>query len=72
MEKLTIELTTEELQDLKEKAEEYDTTVEEILEAFVADLTWSNRSGGSDERLFADEWLRRNICPMDDGDKFMR
>jgi len=31
----------------------------DILEQFVADLTYSNRTGGSDERLYAEEYMMR-------------
>ena len=59
MKKLTIELTAQELKRLENLGKECNMPAANIIAIFVADLTGSERSGGSDERLFADQWLER-------------
>ena len=44
---------------LHEIAAKCGVKVRDILEQFVADLTYSNRTGGSDERLYAEEYMMR-------------
>lgn len=60
MKYLRIEITEEELEGLKEKAKCYETSPRKLVEQFVSDLTWSERSGGSDERGYADDWYSRS------------
>lgn len=59
--RITVELTDEELFKLRQLSEIRETTVNKLLSQFIADLTYSDRSGGSDERAIADEWLSRSI-----------
>lgn len=59
MKRLTIDINDEEYQALKLIAENEESTIAKLLGAFVQDLTFSNRSGGSDERLYARDYLRR-------------
>lgn len=65
MKSLTIQLTDEEYDRLKEKAlnlsDDFEAigikiTPRRIIEQFVSDLTASERSGGSDEHDFAYDW----------------
>ncbi len=68
---LTIHLTPQERQQLEGLALRYQVRVTDILTAFAADLAGSQwgssatglRSGGSDERLFAENWFKRNADP---------
>ena len=60
-------LTEEENNDLIRIAEDHDATPGELLAAFVADLTVSDRSGGSDERMLASDWLSRQTMRWIDG-----
>ena len=40
-------------------AEEYGTTPAEILQGFICDLVDGSQTNGSDERLFAEQYLDR-------------
>lgn len=60
---LTISLPGPELAQLEALAAEWNTTPQQIAEAFLADLTGSSRNGGSDERLFARQWFDRCCMP---------
>lgn len=53
-------ISDEDLERLKEIAESYNTTPNRLIEQFIYDLTYSNYSGGSDERELANEWLSRS------------
>jgi len=55
----TITLSDMELDSLKRKASNYNIEPTEILEDFVADLVYSYRTGGSDERDRAYDWFWR-------------
>ena len=57
--RIGIDLTPIEYDFLRCLAFSYGTTVNGLLSQFVADLTSSNRSGGSDERQLACDWLFR-------------
>ena len=57
--RVEVMLTDHELERLTEIANERDATPAEILAAFASDLTIGERTGGSDERMYADEWLHR-------------
>ena len=59
MKRITIQITEEEKERLTEIADNFGATPGQIVEAFISDLTSSARSGGSDERLRAEEWLYR-------------
>ena len=67
MKKLVVNLTDEEKDRLKEIAKDHDTSPGELLAAFVADLVCSERTGGSDERMYASNWLGRQCCKWFDG-----
>lgn len=68
---LTIRLTPEERMQLESLALNHQVRAADLLTAFAADLAgaqWGGsatglRSGGSDERLFAAQWFRRNVDP---------
>ncbi len=57
--KITLDLPTSEYCGLKQVAAKYGITTHEILAGFVADATGSFRSGGSDERQHADDYIAR-------------
>jgi len=59
-----LEIHQEDLQRLWKLAGRHDMEPIEILERFVADLTYGNSSGGSDERDLANKWFKRSfsIC----------
>ena len=59
MRRIYINITDEEKERLSKIAAEHDATPGELLAAFVADITYSDRSGGSDERMYAEQWLCR-------------
>ena len=58
--RISIDLSDEEYLLLKEKASDYDTNINGLLSQFIADLVCSDRSGGSDERMYASDWLSRS------------
>ena len=57
--KIAIDLTKDEYCELKAVAIMCSIPIREILEQFVADLTHSRRTGGSDERLLARRYIMR-------------
>ncbi|MFS0776056.1 hypothetical protein ABC255_08630 [Neobacillus sp. 3P2-tot-E-2] len=59
MKRLNVDITEEEYVLLKEKAENEGVTIAFLLGCFIADLTRSENSGGSDEREYANNWLHR-------------
>ena len=67
MKRVYVNLTDEEKEDLERIAADHDATSGELLAAFVADLTCSNRTGGGDERMYASEWLDRQAYRWVDG-----
>jgi len=62
---VTLNLTAEEYRQLRDLAQ-YRALLEpgELLERFVGDLTHSLRTGGSDERMHANDWLDRRYGPQ--------
>jgi hypothetical protein len=54
---LEILLTPDEAERITEFAEEIDTGPEELLARFVADLTYSDRSGDREDSERAEHWL---------------
>jgi hypothetical protein len=69
---VTIHLTPHEVRLLEQLALDHDVRMTDILTAFAADLAAEHaegderhelRSGGSDERQFADAWFQRNRGP---------
>lgn len=65
--RIYVTLTDEEKDDLARIASERDATPGELLAAFAADLTRSGRRGGSDESMYADEWLCRQSYRWSEG-----
>jgi hypothetical protein len=59
MKRLNVDITEEEYERLKEIAQDQESTVAYLLGCFIADLTRSDNSGGSDEREYANDWLYR-------------
>lgn len=59
--RISIDLTSVEYQKLRNLSDFYDTNVNCLLSQFIADLTCSDRSGGSDERNLASDWLSRSL-----------
>ena len=64
---IEVNLSDAEVTYISELAAKYDTTVGEIIENFICDLTDSERSNGSDERMHAKEWLDRRFGIMENG-----
>ena len=67
MKRVYVNITAEEKVNLDMIAAEHNATPGELLAGFVADLTCSDRSGGSDERMFATDWLDRQTWRWSDG-----
>ena len=67
MKRIVVVLTEDETATLRTYAENHDSTPGEILAAFVADLTDSKRRGGSDESMYARDWLYRQSCRWFEG-----
>ncbi len=74
---VTIALTVREVQLLEQLALGHGVRMTDILIGFGTDLAAAHaarserfgmRSGGSDERLFAERWFERNLMPVGDGD----
>lgn len=66
--RISVNLTADEYSELRKIVSDCDTSVNRLLSQFIADLTYSDRSGGSDERRLASDWLDRsrfNICLSD-------
>lgn len=59
--RIKVDITREEYEALFNRAKCNDTTVNMILSQFIADLTCSDRSGGSDERMYAEAWFSRSV-----------
>ncbi len=57
---LKVRLTDEEYQLLKDRAQCYSVTASQLIEAFICDLVYSDRRGGSDESEIANHWHERN------------
>lgn len=58
---LTVELTPEEWQELREMAAEYGLSRSELVAQFIRDLI-GETGAGSDERRLAREWYERSRC----------
>lgn len=56
---IEIALTDAEAKDLCREAARRNTTPEQLIEDFIANLTDSSRSSGSDERMLAYEYVER-------------
>lgn len=67
MKRIYVSITYEEYVMLVDVALDHDAKPGELLAAFVADITHSSRSGGSDERMYANDWLSRQVCRWEDG-----
>ena len=62
MQRLLLAMTNDEADRLEDLAAEHSATPGELVAAFVADLTCSDRSGGSDEQMYASDWLEQQTC----------
>lgn len=56
---IKLNLSDTECQDVLEMCAKHDITIQMLLESFISDLTASERSAGSDERMYAEAWLNR-------------
>ena len=54
-----LHLSDKDVKRLFEKAGAVSLTVEELLENFIADLIIGDKSNGSDERMYAENWFER-------------
>jgi hypothetical protein len=63
--KITITLTPEETAGLKALAIVKKCEPKDIIQQFASEVTGSLRSRGSDERLYAEEWLNRTFFRFD-------
>ena len=66
MKRVYVTITPEEHGRLERIAAEHKAKGE-LLAGFVADLTCSDRSGGSDERMYATDWFDRQTWRWSDG-----
>lgn len=57
---IKVKLSDEDYIMLKNYANDYKTSINKLIEAFIYDLVDSKESGGSDERRLANEWYERN------------
>lgn len=67
MKRICINLTDEEYENLARIAADHNATPGELLAGFAADLTYSDRRGGSDESMLANDWLSRQTYRWIDG-----
>ena len=67
MKRIYVTLTDEEKEDLSRIAADHNASPGELLAAFVADLAYSKRRGGSDESMYANDWLYRQTCRWENG-----
>lgn len=67
---LSIDITPSEEDLLNWIANKLEMTPQELLESFVGDLCSSCNSGGSDERAFAFNWLKRRFIEVPDDDDY--
>ncbi len=56
---LHLNLNKEDAKSLCEKAGSVGLNAEELLESFIGDLIYGERTNGSDERMYADMWFDR-------------
>lgn len=56
---IVLKLPYEDVESLCAKAARADLTVSQLLENFIYDLVQSDRSNGSDERMYANDWFDR-------------
>ena len=57
--RLEINLSDADVKRISEKACEYGLTVSELIENFIGDLVCGTFTNGSDERMYAKEWVNR-------------
>ena len=55
----TLNLSDHDTEAIARKAGSYNMTVPRLLEHFIADLIDGNYTNGSDERMYANQWLER-------------
>ena len=68
MDNVIVKLTDDEMERMSDVAKLHGAKPGELLAAFVADLVCSGRTGGSDERMYANEWLDRQTFRWMDGE----
>ena len=56
-----LRFTPEEVGQINDICKDHDITVEDLISQFLCDLIDNNRSGGSDERMLANDWFRRSF-----------
>ena len=56
-----LRFTSEEAAQIDDICKDHDITVEDLISQFLCDLIDNNRSGGSDERMLANDWFRRSF-----------
>ena len=56
---LEIKMSDEDVRKLTEKAGTHGLTVAELIEHFIGDLVHGTYTSGSDERMYANDWLER-------------
>ena len=56
---LEIKMSAEDVRKLTEKAGTHGLTVAELIEHFIGDLVHGTYTSGSDERMYANDWLER-------------
>ena len=63
MKRIVLELSEEAYESLKNIGDYYACEgMKGLLRGFIGDLTHTENTGGSDERLKANEWLDRRYC----------
>ncbi len=68
---IILKLKDMEMIDLCRKAGSVGLSVSELLENFVADLTGSSKTNGSDERMYVNQWFERCWFSFDIYDSFL-
>lgn len=69
---LKLKLTDEEVESLLLEAAQRNTTVEDLLEDFVANFTGSIRNRGSDERELANQYVDRCVYSLYNNESFLQ
>ena len=69
---LVLQLSDADVTRLCEKAASVGLTAEKLLESFIGDLVNGTYSNGSDERMYAEQWLRRCGFEMSSEYTFLR
>lgn len=63
---IKVKVDPSDLKRFRELCEKYGITPEQLLEGFIADLTFGEKNHGSDERMMAVEYVERcYLIPRD-------